>query len=90
MRMLSIGMGTSKMPADCRWAIYDLDDKGLADARYDDNDDVVDARLSIYGHRYLACNPHLRNPFDWQWVSICANIVAIVCLTRLICKLLAA
>ncbi len=70
---------------DFRFAMYGLEEYGLAQCRRDERGGVVDARLTIRGKAYLETNPKLRNPL-FSLPAWDANMVIIVCsLLTIIC-----
>ena len=48
--------------------VRSLERKGLVKGAYVSGGGVIDARLSPDGEIYLAENPKLTNPIDWNWI----------------------
>lgn len=65
-----------------RATLESLERKGLAAARYEEGGGAVDARVTSAGYLYLAVNPKMKNPTNWervaQWVGIGAALAAAI------------
>ena len=79
LRLLSVGEGCpSDYPghvfASC---VQSLELKGLAEGMWATGHILVAARLTSYGETYLALNPDLRNPLNWNLILSVATIISI-------------
>lgn len=58
-------------------AARSLSRKGLVDAAFN-YDEVEDIKLSYEGKAYIACNPSLSNPMNWDRVIMVATLIATI------------
>ena len=59
-------------------AVRSLDNQGLVRGAYVEGGGVEDAVLTNYGKEYIADNPKLRNPVNWNKVAAIAAIVGVI------------
>lgn len=79
LRLLNGGCGC---PDAYPWHVFaacvdSLERKGLAKGAWASGHVLVDARLTSNGEAYLALNPGLRNPVDWQMVAVAVSVVGL-------------
>lgn len=81
LRMVACGLGVcpSEYPSHTfNASVRSLDKKGLVKGAYEEGGNVADARMTQYGRQYIAENPDLRNPVNWNLISAVAAVIAAI------------
>lgn len=79
LRMVALGQYSSEYPRHLfNAAIHSLENKGLVKGTYIEGGDVYPDRMTDKGVQYLAENPQLHNPINWNALSAAIAIISTI------------
>lgn len=79
LRMVALGHYSSEYPRLLfNASVYSLENKGLVKVAYIEGGDVYPVRMTDKGVQYLAENPQLHNPVNWNALSAAIAIISTI------------